>query len=100
MTKAQIVEQIAGKTGIERADVSEIVERFFKVVKESVTAGEIIYIRGFGSFEPKKRAAKIGRNISKNTLVHLPAHVAPKFKPAPEFVKRVKESLSQKFFIK
>ncbi|SMC44238.1 HU family DNA-binding protein [Pedobacter africanus] len=93
MTKAEIVEQIAGKTGIERADVLEIVERFFKVVKESVTAGETIYIRGFGSFEPKKRAAKTARNISTNTLVNVPAHVAPKFKPAPEFVKRVKENV-------
>lgn len=93
MTKADIVEQIADKTGIERANVLEIVERFFKVVKESVTAGETIYVRGFGSFEPKKRAAKTGRNISTNTLVHIPAHVAPKFKPAPEFVNRVKGSI-------
>lgn len=93
VTKADIVEQIADKTGIERAVVSEIVERFFKVVKESVSTGETLYVRGFGSFGPQKRAAKVARNISTNTLVNVPAHITPKFKPATEFMKRVKESV-------
>ena len=63
----------------------------FKEVKESLAKGENIYIRGFGSFITKKRAAKIGRNIKKNTAVQIPAHFIPAFKPAKEFVQEVKK---------
>ncbi|MBU7576489.1 MAG: HU family DNA-binding protein, partial [Flavihumibacter sp.] len=51
--------------------------------------GENIYIRGFGSFITKKRAAKIGRNITKNVAVEIPEHFIPAFKPAKEFVQEV-----------
>jgi DNA-binding protein HU-beta len=60
-------------------------------VKESLAKGENIYVRGFGSFITKKRAAKIGRNIKKNTSVQIPAHFIPAFKPAKEFVQEVKK---------
>jgi DNA-binding protein HU-beta len=48
--------------------------------------GENVYLRGFGTFEIKHRAAKKGRNISKNTSVLIPAHNIPKFKPRKEFL--------------
>ena len=53
--------------------------------------GENIYIRGFGSFITKKRAAKIGRNIKKNIAVEIPEHYIPAFKPSKEFVQEIKE---------
>jgi len=59
---------------------------------ESLITGENIYIRGFGSFITKKRAAKIGRNIKKNVAVHIPEHFIPAFKPAKEFVADVKKT--------
>jgi len=58
-------------------------------IKSSMASGENIYLRGFGTFLLKKRAAKIGRNISKNTTVKIPAHMIPFFKPAKEFVEEV-----------
>jgi DNA-binding protein HU-beta len=61
-------------------------------VKESLAKGQNIYIRGFGSFITKKRAAKIGRNIKRNTAVHIPEHFIPSFKPAKEFVQEVKDN--------
>jgi DNA-binding protein HU-beta len=54
--------------------------------------GENLYIRGFGSFIIKKRAAKIGRNIKKNVAVSIPEHFIPAFKPAKEFVQEIKSS--------
>ena len=63
----------------------------FQHVKDSLAKGENIYIRGFGSFITKRRAAKIGRNIKKNIAVHIPAHYIPAFKPAKEFVAEVKK---------
>ena len=65
MTKAEIITEISSKTGIEKVDVQETVEAFFKVVKNSMVGGENVYVRGFGSFVVKKRAKKTARNISK-----------------------------------
>ena len=82
MRKSDLITNISEKTGIPKVDVL--------VTIETMTAGQNIYIRGFGSFITKKRAAKIGRNIKKNTAVHIPEHYIPAFKPAKEFVAEVK----------
>lgn len=90
MTKAEVISEIASKTGVEKVDVQEAVEAFFKVVKNSMIAGENVYIRGFGSFIVKKRAEKTARNISKNTAIIIPEHFVPSFKPAKIFTEKVK----------
>ena len=90
MTKAEIVTEIAGKTGIEKKDVLNTIEAFMEVVKESLTREENVYLRGFGSFIVKKRAQKTARNISKNTTIIIPEHNIPAFKPAKVFVNEVK----------
>jgi DNA-binding protein HU-beta len=92
MTKAEVVNEIAEKTGIEKVTVQETVEAFFKVVKSSMAEGENLYFRGFGSFTLKKRAKKVARNISKNTQLTIPEHFIPKFKPAKTFVDKIKKS--------
>ena len=90
MRKADLINQISEKTGIPKVDVLVTLETLFKEVKESLGKGENIYIRGFGSFITKKRAAKIGRNIKKNIAVEIPEHYIPAFKPAKEFVQDIK----------
>ena len=96
MTKADIVAQIAEKTGLEKVDVQTTVEAFMKEVKESLEGGENVYLRGFGSFIIKERAEKTGRNISKNTTIIIPAHNIPSFKPAKVFVDGVKTKVEVK----
>lgn len=90
MRKADLINKIADKTGIPKVDVLVTIETMLKEIKESLIAKENIYIRGFGSFITKKRAAKIGRNIKRNVAVHIPEHYIPAFKPAKEFVQEVK----------
>ena len=92
MTKAEIINEIAKNTGIEKVAVQASVESFMKVVKESMVGGENIYLRGFGTFVVKKRAEKLGRNISKNTTVVIPAHYIPAFKPAKSFANKMKKT--------
>ncbi|GAA4739907.1 HU family DNA-binding protein [Flavisolibacter ginsenosidimutans] len=92
MRKADLVNQISEKTGIPKVDVLMTLETAFREIKESLSKGENIYIRGFGSFITKRRAAKIGRNIKKNVAVHIPEHFIPAFKPAKEFVADVKKT--------
>ena len=96
MTKAEIVAEIAQKTGIEKVAIQATIESFMDVVKESLTKGDNVYLRGFGSFIIKKRAEKTGRNISKNTTIIIPAHNIPAFKPAKTFVAEVKTNCKTK----
>ena len=71
-----------------------LLKNFFKEVKESLSSGENVYIRGFGSFVIKKRAKKIGRHIKKNVAIEIPEHFIPSFKPARVFVDQVKENVN------
>ncbi len=96
MTKAEIVSAIADKTGIEKVTVWATVETFMDVVKENMSKGENIYLRGFGSFIVKTRKQKTGRNISKNTSLIIPAHNIPAFKPAKPFLNEVKTKVKVK----
>jgi DNA-binding protein HU-beta len=90
MRKSDLINNISDKTGIPKVDVLVTLEMMFKEVKDTLSNGQNIYIRGFGSFITKKRAAKIGRNIKKNIAVEIPEHFIPSFKPAKEFMIEVK----------
>ncbi len=91
MTKADIVNEISKETGIDKLTVLKTVESFMENVKGSLSKGENVYLRGFGSFIVKTRAQKVARNISKNTSIIIPAHNIPSFKPAKTFVSAVKK---------
>ena len=90
MTKADIVNEIAKSTGVEKVMVQTIVESFMDNVRNSLIENNNVYLRGFGSFIIKKRAQKVARNISKNTTITIPEHNIPAFKPAKSFVAKVK----------
>ena len=90
MTMADIVNEIAKKTGVEKTQIQTIVEAFMDEVKISLEKEENVYLRGFGSFIIKKRAEKVARNISKNTTITIPAHNIPAFKPAKSFTSKIK----------
>lgn len=93
MTKAEIVNEISIKTGIERVAVMAVIEEFMSTVKDNMAEGNEVFLRGFGSFIIKHRAEKTGRNITKNTAVVVPAHNIPAFKPCKEFMAMVKEGV-------
>jgi DNA-binding protein HU-beta len=94
MRKADLVTAISEKTGVPKVDVLVTLEAFFKEVKGSLTDGENVYIRGFGSFIIKKRAKKIGRHIKRNMAIEIPEHFIPAFKPAKVFVEQVKDKVT------
>ena len=91
MTKADLVNEIVEETGLDKLEALRAVEAFMNSIKSSLSNGENVYLRGFGSFIVKKRKKKTGRNISKGTVVIIPAHNIPSFKPAKTFVEEVKE---------
>lgn len=95
MRKADLVNAIADKTGVPKVDVLVALETFFKEVKSSLSTGENVYIRGFGSFIIKRRAKKIGRHIKQNKAIEIPEHYIPSFKPAKVFVDQVKDNVTE-----
>jgi len=98
MIKADLVNQLSLKTGIERKAVYAVLETFMDQVKLSLEQGENVYLREFGTFAIKKKASKKARNIVKQngtyvtTTITVPAHVVPSFKPAKKFISRVKNN--------
>lgn len=96
MTKAEVVANISNELGLEKGEVQNVIEAFMTEVKKSLTNGDNVYLRGFGSFIVKTRAEKTGRNISKNTSIIIPAHNIPAFKPAKVFFEDVKKNLKVK----
>lgn len=86
MTKADVVCEISRRTGIDRATALTAVEALMAIVKDSLKDGESVYLRGFGSFVVKQRAAKTARNITKNTTIIIPKHAVPAFKPSKIFI--------------
>jgi len=94
MRKADLVNKISDTTGIPKVDVLVTIEALFNEIKESLSEGENVYVRGFGSFIVKKRAKKIGRNIQKNVAVEIPEHFIPAFRPSKVFVDLVKENVT------
>lgn len=95
MRKADLVNVISEKTGVPKVDVLVSIETFFNEIKDTLSTGENVYIRGFGSFVIKKRAKKIGRHIKKNVALEIPEHYIPAFKPAKIFMDQVKDSVKK-----
>ena len=91
MTKAEIVNSIAQRTGIGKPEVAATVEALMDEIRTSLAVNkENVYLRGFGSFIVKHRAQKTGRNISKNTTLVIEAHDFPAFKPSKSFISKMK----------
>ncbi len=95
MTKAELVAEVATKTGIEKMVVQQTVESMMKVIKNSLANKQNVYLRGFGSFIVKRRAEKTGRIITRNTTIIIPEHFIPAFKPAKTFTEKVKNAFKK-----
>ena len=85
MTKAELVNAIAIRTGYDRVTIMNIVETAMEEVKKNVINGENVYLRGFGSFITKVRKQKVARNITKKESIIVPGHNIPAFKASKEF---------------
>lgn len=85
MTKAELAKKISQDTGLEVSASMAAIESFMNNVKASLKDGEIVTLRGFGTFDIKHRASKVARNITKKTTIQIPEKDVPHFKPSKEF---------------
>lgn len=96
MTKADIVDEIAKATGLTKIETKSVVDGVFASIIASIADGKRIELRGFGVFKSKSRKPRMARNPKTGDLVPLDKRFVPVFKPSPEFLSKVNESLKNK----
>jgi len=92
VTKKELVEQIAEKTGLTRVDTKIIVECFLDSVSQALQAGTNIEIRKFGRFKIKKKRARRARNPRTNQYIDVAAGYKPVFEASKELRKRINDA--------
>jgi len=80
MTKAELVEGIAGKAGVSKADAEKVLKAFMEEVKGGIKKGERVTLVGFGTFYAAERPARMGRNPRTGEEIEIRACTVPKFK--------------------
>ena len=90
MTKAELVNELSIATGYDKKTITLILEGAMDCIKNHLADDEGIYLRGFGTFILKKRAAKTARDINKKSTVFVPAHRVVNFQPSKELADKVR----------
>ena len=89
MTKKELAAKVAEGTGISQAKANEALDAVMNAIIEAVAAGDKVALAGFGTFEKKHRAARVGRNPRTKETVEIPASDTPAFKAAKVFKEKV-----------
>lgn len=84
MTKAELIEELAEKTGATKRDVTNVVDAFLESIKSALQKGEKVQLIPFGSFEVRKRKAREGRNPKTGEKLMIAARSVPAFHPGKE----------------
>ena len=85
MNKAELVTKMAEKSGLTKKDAEVVLKAFTESIVEALEDGDKVQLIGFGTFETRERAARIGRNPRTKEEIEIPASVVPVFKAGKEF---------------
>ena len=80
MNKAELINAAALKADVSKKDAEAVITAALDAITEALAEGEKVQLVGFGSFEVKKRAARLGRNPKTKEAIEIPASVVPTFK--------------------
>ena len=89
MNKTELIEAIAVRTGLTKADVKKALEGFIAAIEDALSAGDRVSILGFGSWYVLPRAARVGRNPKTGKEIQIEAKNAIRFKAGSELSGRV-----------
>ncbi|ATY83632.1 HU family DNA-binding protein [Kyrpidia spormannii] len=81
MNKMELIAKVAERSGLKKKEAEAAVNSVFDVIGEALAGGEKVQLVGFGTFEPRRRAARIGRNPQTGEEISIPESVVPAFKP-------------------
>lgn len=79
MIKEDVINKISQNTGYSRYCTTQVIDALFSEITKALANGHKVRFSGFGTFEPKEKAARTGRNPRKNEAVHIPARIMPVF---------------------
>jgi len=96
MNKSELVGLIATKAGLTKKDVDVVLGATLEAIIEAVTSGERITLIGFGTFEPRDRKAREGRNPSNGKPLSIPARTVPAFAASQVFRAKMAPSVAVK----
>ena len=91
MNKTELIGAIAEKTGLSKKDSEKVINAALETIVEALKADDKVQLVGFGVFEVKSRAERIGRNPKTKAEIVIPASKVPQFKPG----KTLKEAISE-----
>ena len=80
MNKTELIGMVAEKTELSKKDAEAAVAAVIDAITEALTKGEKVQLVGFGSFEVKERAERVGRNPQTKETIQIPASRNPVFK--------------------
>ena len=80
MNKTELVDAVASRAGLSKADADRAVNAFVDAIEGALVRGEKVTVTGFGTFEVRDRAARMGRNPQTGAPLHIPATKSPAFK--------------------
>ena len=89
MNKQELITSMAEKTSLNKANSEKVLNAFIESVQEALANGEKVQLIGFGTFETKERAARVGLNPRTKEKIDIPAKKAPAFKPGKEFKEKI-----------
>jgi DNA-binding protein HU-beta len=89
MNKGELVQAVAAKTGLSQKEVNAIITVLTEAIEEAVAEGEKVTLVGFGTFEPRKRQAREGRNPRTGKPMEIPETTVPAFSAGKLFKERV-----------
>lgn len=92
MNKKELITSMSEKTELTKKDVELVLNAFIETIEETLENGEKVQLVGFGTFETRERAARMGRNPRTKEEIEIPASVTPAFKVGKAFKERVKEA--------
>ncbi len=93
MTKAELIDSIASKTGLPKLDTKATIAGFWEAIEEALIRGESVELRKIGTFRTQHRKARMARNPATGQQVHVAASVSPVFKPSKDFKNRVNSAV-------
>ncbi|MGV3488449.1 MAG: HU family DNA-binding protein [Tuberibacillus sp.] len=90
MNKNQVIDNIAGKTGLTKKDVETVVNGLIDEITDALKGNEKVQFVGFGTFETRERASRTGRNPQTGETINIPASTVPAFRPGNKLKEAVK----------
>ncbi len=90
MTKTDLIELLAERTGLTKKAATDVVNAFIEIVAEALARGDKVTITGFGTFLVRRRAARMGRNPQTGEPLHIAAQNSPAFRAGTYLKEMVK----------